>query len=171
MQCSKLLKVNVAQFVILFCTKLSLLANPLSIVRSTRLERLASIRHQHTGIVNTATLKDEDNYDIPTELLAQYQNHNTQDVENTHFYHVLESPSPPLPASPPRPDLESPSDSQGKYLTMYPPGSTPASARREILPTHPEEEEADFIGYHAPTELETHMVCVKGDIIPICGTQ
>ena len=131
------------------------------------MERLASTRHQPTGVVNAAALqcKDEDDYDIPTELLEQYHNSNTQDVENAHFYHVLETPSPPLPTSPPRPDLESPTtssvDSQGKYLTMYPPGSTPASTRREILPTHPEEEETTFTAYHAPTELETHVVGVQ----------
>ena len=129
------------------------------------MERLASVRHQHAGTSPTTAFEcqviNDHYYDAPMEAMASY--HSQLQAENTHFYHVLESPSPPFPASPTRAGSDSQSassvDLPKKYLTMYPPGSTPASTGREMQPLIPEEEDTSSVGYHRPTELESYEVC------------
>ena len=141
-----------------------LLANPLSITGNTRLERLASVRHQHAGTAPTTSFEcqviNDHYYDAPLEAIASYQ---SQVQENTHFYHVLESPSSSSPASPTRVGSDSQSassvESPKKYLTMHPPGSTPAGTWREVQPLILEEEDTSSVGYHRPTELEAYEVC------------
>ena len=95
------------------------------------------------------------------EAIASYQ---SQVQENSHFYHILESPSSSSPASPTRVGSDSQSassvDSPKKYLTMHPPGSTPAGTWREVQPLILEEEDTSSVGYHRPTELEAYEVCI-----------
>ena len=149
----------------------SVTANPLSINGNTRLERLASVRHQHAGTTSTTAFEcqviNDHYYDAPMEAIASY--HSQLQAENTHFYHVLESPSPPFPASPTRAGSDSQSassvDSPKKYLTMYPPGSTPASTGRGMQPLISEEEDTSSVGYHRPTELESYEVCYKWCVV------
>ena len=136
------------------------------------MERLASVRHQHAGTAPTTSFEcqviNDHYYDAPMEAIASYQ---SQVQENAHFYHVLESPSSSSPASPTRVGSDSQSassvDSPKKYLTMHPPGSTPAGTWREVQPLILEEEDTSSVGYHRPTELEAYEVCYVWCIVSI----